>query len=179
MSDTISGAVSSSTSNSSVMTLPSNATLASRSRAGEYASTKAGTHQNRVCTALKMCDYDNEYMSAAPTSHTNRECTALTTCTNTQWESAPKTDSSDRVCNDLTVCSATEFVLVAAGAFNNREAAVATWRRERLRAEFPEALQALLGAGDWNAAVAWARGEGPESEEWQNKVLRFMALQIH
>ncbi len=45
-----------------------------------------------------------------------------------------------------------------------------------LRREFASVLQELLDAGEWEAAVSWARGDGPQMEEWQIKVLRHMAI---
>jgi hypothetical protein len=88
--------------------------------AGEYVSKIEGTHHDRECASLKLCDYPNEYMSSAPGSNSDRVCTALTTCTLTQWETVPKTHTSDRSCRAHTICQEGEHEFQHATGFVDR-----------------------------------------------------------
>jgi len=87
--------------------------------ADEFASTAAGTHNNRVCSALTTCDYATEYMSAAPGSHADRVCTKFAKCTSTEWEDVQETKTSNRHCKAHTVCLGHEYETRAATARSN------------------------------------------------------------
>jgi len=87
---------------------------------GAWVSTKAGTHNDRTCTALTNCVYSTHYESKLATRHSDRVCTPLTTCGADQFVLVPKTEASNRVCEDKTICTATEWQVSNGSTTTNR-----------------------------------------------------------
>jgi hypothetical protein len=87
----------------------------------EFQSKAGGVLNNRVCTALTVCDDDLQWESKAAAETTDRECTVSTVCSAIEWVSTASTTTSDRVCTAATVCTEKQFESAAVTSTSDRE----------------------------------------------------------
>jgi competence ComEA-like helix-hairpin-helix protein len=80
--------------------------------AGQWTSTKETAIRDRLCSDLRMCNYDEEWEYEAPSQFKNRVCRRLTLCPlnevlhgTGQWTSVQKTLTSNRKCSPLRLCN--------------------------------------------------------------------------
>merc|ERR1711871_1919969 len=82
----------------------------------------AGRFNDRKCSPLTMCDYDNEWEEHLPAEFSDRDCTPLTVCSveQKQYISITKTKLSDRTCADWRVCRPGEHQVTSPTLHRNR-----------------------------------------------------------